>query len=63
MKDFLGSEGKSACSSGGRDESRKRCHEAKGYSHFDASTAEVGNCLGLEANSISSNELGIVMLA
>jgi hypothetical protein len=46
---------------GDGDEARTRCHEAKGCSHFDASTPEFGERLGLAAKCVMSNELGITV--
>jgi hypothetical protein len=48
---------------GGHCQSRNGCHKAIGYSHFDASTTEVGNWSGSAAKYIMSNELGIIKLA
>ncbi len=42
----------------GRSESRNRCHEANGYSHFDASTTGVGNWPASGAKRLRNNGLG-----
>jgi hypothetical protein len=48
---------------GDGDEGRTRCHDAKGCSHFDASTPELGERLELAAKYVMSNELGIIVWA
>ena len=47
----------------GHGEPKTRFHEAKGCSHFDASTPELGERLELAAKYVMSNELGIIVWA